>query len=180
VTSLATGRRPSVQSYDTAPASIHSHQATGETWLCVVGTRVMGFRRYARRLRLWETNYGRDAGWVLERDGRPVAVLTDWRFEEMFWDSYRIEPIGDDPEERREILTNAFWDADKWIGVVWRNREFDEPPLAPFPAIQPIRDPGRVTVRALYIPIPGPWWWDRLVLWVRRACGRSHQAAVRS
>jgi hypothetical protein len=132
----------------------------------------MCLRRYSRRLRIWETNYGRDAGWVLERDGRPIAILTGPRFEEMFWDSYRIEPVGDDPEERRQVLTNAFWDADKWLALVWRSREFEELPLAPFPAIRPIREPGRVTVRALYIPLQAPRPWDQLVLWARRRWGR--------
>jgi hypothetical protein len=46
-----------------------------------------------RRLRIFETNYGREAGWYVEHAGRRVALLTAPRFEEMFWDSYRIEPL---------------------------------------------------------------------------------------
>ena len=54
------------------------------------------FRDYVRRLHIWETDFGRAAGWVAERDGKPVAVLTEPRYEEMFWVSYRLEVIAED------------------------------------------------------------------------------------
>jgi hypothetical protein len=122
---------------------------------------------YSQRLRIWETNYGRGAGWIIEREGKPLAILSDCRYEDMFWDSYRIQPITEDADGKR-MLTQEFWTGSDWVGLTWRNRDFDLPPLAPFPAGEPIREPGRVTVRGLYLPIGDPRWWDRLVLWVRR------------
>ncbi len=52
--------------------------------------------RYARRLRIWETDFGRDSGWVIERQGETIAILTEWRSEEMFWDSYLLEIVAAD------------------------------------------------------------------------------------
>jgi hypothetical protein len=50
--------------------------------------------RYRKRLEIWETNYGRDAGWILERNGQPIAILSNWRNQEMFWDGYDLEWAG--------------------------------------------------------------------------------------
>ena len=50
------------------------------------------FRRYRRRLRIWETDFGRDAGWIGERDGKPVAQLIHPRFVDMA-DLYHFVPM---------------------------------------------------------------------------------------
>ncbi len=52
-----------------------------------------------RRLRIFETNYAREAGWYVEHHGRRIARLTAPRCEEMFCDSYRIEPLTEGLEE---------------------------------------------------------------------------------
>jgi hypothetical protein len=97
----------------------------------------MILRGYVRRLRIWETNYGRDAGWVIERDGRRIAVLSDSRWEDMFWDTYRMEIITDDPELRRMLQTGAFWKQAESAELRWRNREFGELAEFAFPAGSP-------------------------------------------
>lgn len=125
-------------------------------------------RSYGRRLRIWETNYGRDGGWVVERRGRVIAVLTDPRFEDMFWDSYRLEVVTDDPELRRRMQTPELWAAAESEGLVWRSREFGEVAGGAFPALSPFPEAGRLTVRRLYLSIGEPWPWDKLVLWWRR------------
>src|ERR1051326_7193222 len=61
---------------------------------------------YHRRLRIWETNFGREAGWLIERHGQPIAILTEPRSEDMFWDSYRLEILTNDPELRQRFLTS--------------------------------------------------------------------------
>jgi hypothetical protein len=134
---------------------------------------------YSQRLRIWETNYGRDTGWILEREGKPIATLSDCQFEDMFWDSYRIDPITDDRDIRQMILSEAFWTGSDWIGLTWRNRELEMLPVAPFPAVSPMREPGRVVVRGLYISIAEPRWWDRVVLWVRRRRRGAARKSVR-
>ena len=50
------------------------------------------FTNYTRRLHIWETDYGRDAGWLVERHGKTIAVLTDPLWIDMFWFSYRLVP----------------------------------------------------------------------------------------
>jgi hypothetical protein len=123
---------------------------------------------YSRRLRIWETNYGRDAGWVIERQSQVVAILTDPRFEDMFWDSYRLEVVTADPELRQRMRTPEFWAVAESEGLVWRNREFGEVANGAFPALSPFPEPGRLIVRRLYLDIGQPWPWDFFVLWWRR------------
>ena len=125
-------------------------------------------RGYSRRLKIWETDYGRAAGWLVECDGHPIAQLTEPRFEEMFWDSYRLEILTDDSELRRRILTDEFWDNAESEGLVWRSGEFGEQAPNAFPSGAPLREPGRVVMRALYLSIADPTLFDGAVLWFRR------------
>ncbi len=122
-------------------------------------------RRYDNRLRIWDTNYGRDAGWVIERQGEAIAILTDHRFEDTFWDSYRMEIVAADANLRQRMQTVEFWSSAENQGLVWRSREFGEEANGAFPALSPFPEPGRLRVRQLYLPIPEPLPWDRLVLW---------------
>jgi hypothetical protein len=123
-----------------------------------------------RRLRIFETAYGRAAGWYVEHHGRRLALLTDPRFEEMFWESYRIEPLTAAPEEA-QMLTSR----DRWLSgeFVFRNREFGEIAENAFAAGQPFCDDHRVLIRGLYLGIDRPSVWERLLLWYRG----SRQAA---
>ena len=121
---------------------------------------------YRRRLRIWETNYGRDAGWTIERNGEPIALLTRPQMIEMFWYSYEMEVVTSDPDLQRRMQTPEFW-AD-FVGLVWRNREFGEVATDAFPAGHPFPEPGRLAMRGLYLYIGEPWLWDRLLLWLRR------------
>jgi hypothetical protein len=128
---------------------------------------VMRLHRYARRLRIWETNYGRDCGWVIERQGKAIAILTEPRWEEMFWDSYRMEIVAGDGELRAQMLTKEFWARAESEGLLWRNREFAEIAEYAFPALSPFPEPGRLMTRGLSLAIGDPYPWDRIVLWMR-------------
>jgi hypothetical protein len=125
-------------------------------------------RRYLHRLRVWETNYGREPGWLVERDGQPIAQLTEPRFEEMFWDSYRLDILTDDAELHRQMLTEEFWNKAESERLVWRSREFGEQAPSAFPSAAPFPEPGRLMIRGLYLPIGAPSLFDRAVLWLRR------------
>jgi hypothetical protein len=139
--------------------------------LWVVGRFVFQAARFAlmapdlRRWRLgvFQTNYGRAGGWYVERDGRQMALLTGPRFEEMFWVSYAVEPLIDDPVERERIGSDPSW----WLppGLEFRSREFGI--LAPnaFVALCVFSGPGRVLIRALYLHIGEPTTWERF--WLR-------------
>ena len=121
-----------------------------------------------RRLRMWESEHGRGRGWFVERRGEVVAVLTQPRREEMFWDSYRMEIVTQDPELRQRLLTKGFWDGAEGEGLVWRSREFGEVAEDAYPSLSPFPEPGRLTVRGLYLPIGNPRPWERVALWLRR------------
>lgn len=126
---------------------------------------------YERRLRLIETDCGRESGWHVERDGVRLASLTDRRWEEMFWDSYRLEPLTDDAALNQRLLSD-FWESDdNWTKVCFSNREFPEIEIQTgyaFPSIKPFQEPGRLMIRGLYYcPLPRmPW--DYIFLWWRR------------
>lgn len=123
---------------------------------------------YGRRLRIWETNYGRDSGWVIECQGRAIATLTDCRWEEVYWDSYRLEIITDDPDVQARLQTQEFWAITQAEGLVYRNLEFaDVAPFA-FPSLSPFSEPGRLMMYGLYLDVGPPGPFDSLVLWFRR------------
>lgn len=123
---------------------------------------------YWRRLKILATDYGRDAGWVIERQSQPIAVLSDRRYEEMFWDSYKMEVVTDDPMLRKQVWTKEFWDRAVSEGLIWRNREFNEVAPNAFPAGSPFPQPGRLMVRGLYLMRTAPWPWECLLLrWIR-------------
>ena len=119
-----------------------------------------------RRSRIIETNYGRDCGWYVEVEGRKLAVLTDPQWDDMFWVSYRMEPLTEDAEERALLYTAEFWYCGK---VVYRNREFDDVVSAFVggPGYGPVAETGRLSMRGLYLMVPDhPWgwvfsWWKR-------------------
>jgi len=123
--------------------------------------------RYERHLQLIESNYGRDSGWYVERDSKRIAVLTDCRFVEMFWDSYLVEPVSDEPELNQRLLSD-FWEGNDWVGVVFVNREFPQVIAAnAFPGARPIIEPGRILMRGLYCSTLKRKPWDNVLLWWR-------------
>jgi hypothetical protein len=126
-----------------------------------------------RRLQIFETNYGCDVGWFVEHQGRRVAQLTDPRYADQFWLRYRIEPLTGDLAEREELLNSP----DPWISCdfVYRSRRFGEVAELAFSAGQPVGEPGRVLMRALYLAIDGPSLWERVLLWKRRSRGTPCQ-----
>jgi hypothetical protein len=139
---------------------------------------VICLHRYARRLRIWETDFGRDSGWVIERQGETIAILTEWRSEEMFWDSYLMEIVAADSGLRAQMLTKEFWARAESEGLVWRNREFGDIAKYAFPGLSPFPEPGRLIMRGLYLSIGHPWPWDWIVLWFRRWLRRGRSEPV--
>lgn len=118
-----------------------------------------------RRLRTFETDYGRHSGWNVEHQGRRVGLLTDVRREEMFWDSYRLEALTGEPDEVAVLLSAS----DRWLqcGCVFRNCEFGTIAPHAFPAGGVFLENGRVLMRGLYLAIDGPSIWERWLLWRR-------------
>jgi hypothetical protein len=123
---------------------------------------------YERRLCLWETNYGRECGWQIERNGAIIATLSDPRYEDMFWESYRMEVTTDDPILRDRLHTKKFWAQAETEKVRWRNLKFLELAEFAFPGMSPFPEPGRLIMRGLYLPIDPPKLYDKIILAIRR------------
>ena len=120
---------------------------------------------YERRLRLIESNYGRDPGWHVERGGQRLAVLSDCRWEDMFWDSYFIEPVTEDPALNQHLLS-GFWEGDEWSGIQYVNRAFPEVIVTDaFPGTRPFIEPNRLLIRGLYCKTLNCRPWEEALLW---------------
>ena len=108
-------------------------------------------RRFKHRRRIRATRFGRDSGWHVEFNGEVVAVLTDPRFHDMFWDSYRLEIVTADVELRQRMQTVEFWTIDPTVTLTWRSREFGDVVDHAFAGGDSFREPGRLIVRGLYL-----------------------------
>ena len=122
----------------------------------------------SERYRIWETNYGRDAGWILEYCGEPLAILSECRFERLFWDSYRLEITASDNRLRDAAATEEFWQRIAPGELRFINREFGITIDTALVAGDPFPEPGRLMVRGVYIPIDPPSLWCSLRLWFQR------------
>lgn len=121
-----------------------------------------------RRLRILESNLGRDHGWYVEVEGRRLAVLTDCRWHDQFWESYHLEPLTNDPAELLLLFTDDFWGRSRELA--FRSREFEEAVPDAYPSINAgtvLKESGRLVVRRLYLDVPC-YDWDSLLLWLRR------------
>jgi hypothetical protein len=127
--------------------------------------------KYSKRLKIWETNCGRDAGWIVERNGQPIAILSNPRSADMFWDSYDLEIIAEDSDLRQRVSTVEFWD--ELDGMIYRSRVFGDIVEHAFPAASPFPSPGRLSMRGLYLSIGEPKPWDRVMLWLRAAFSKT-------
>ena len=121
------------------------------------------------RLETFEADYGRDFGWFVEKDDRRVAVLTDARFEDMFWYSYAVEPLGKNAAEQEAVFAAEFW---AQPGLVYRNRATGEIAPDAFPGgPTPTKERPRISMRAL-LSSQQPTALERALLWVRRRLRR--------
>lgn len=118
----------------------------------------------SERLRMFESNYGRDFGWFVEKHGARVAALVEPQREDQFWHSYRVEPVDGDglPEA---VFAIEFWRAGD---LAFRNRATGEIVRDAFAGgTIPTRERPRVAMRGLYSRIM-PTLLDRIILRFRR------------
>jgi hypothetical protein len=134
------------------------------------------------RLRIIETGYGRECGWFVEADGRKIARLTDPMYEDMFWITYRLEPLTVDAEDRALLHSAEFWHSEK---PVYGNCEFGEvAPNAlaggsPAELTKRLMETGRISMRGLYLIVPN-YSWDWLLLWLRRRFSKRRKDSSES
>jgi hypothetical protein len=118
----------------------------------------------AWRLAVFDTDWGREADWWVELDGRRLARLTHGGFVDMFWWGYRIDLTDFDDEARRLIE-----DRELWLRCKFTFRSVPFGVVAEHPLCGGRGpDNGYITMRGMAIPLDGPTWWERLVLWQRR------------
>lgn len=121
------------------------------------------------RLRTFESNFGRDLGWFLEKDGEIVAALVEPQLEEMFWHSYLVEGIEGKP------LPDFLFDPQFWhnTDLVFRNRGTGEIIRGAFAGgTPPTQATPRVAIRGLYSQLR-PTLLEKVALWFRRRPGPS-------
>ncbi len=111
-----------------------------------------------RRLQIIESDYGRKHGWYLEYHGARLAVLMDPMWAEMFWVTYRIEPLTDDPRILDMLSSRLFWYSDE---LTFRNRVFDDE-VIDHAFGNPERSGNEVTMRSLYFFIKELTLWECL------------------
>ncbi|HUR53662.1 MAG TPA: hypothetical protein VMZ71_06005 [Gemmataceae bacterium] len=105
--------------------------------------------------------------WLVERDGRAVATLTDPRYEDMFWTSYRIEPLAHDPAEQATILSDEFWHVEFLARTRYRNQAGGWYGKGWWAAVGTVvlKD-GRIIMRGLYRPEYGSRLLSRFLTWL--------------
>jgi hypothetical protein len=108
----------------------------------------------AERLRIWETDYGRSAGWLMELRGHPVAMLSDPKPEEKGWTSYRFAPVTQDLKLLADMKTEKFWK--ELQDITWRSREFHTVVEGVVAAPSTHLNLSRITLKGLAIPIGPP------------------------
>jgi len=93
------------------------------------------------------------AGWLVERDERVLAELTEPMYVSgsQFWYSYQIIPITNDPAEIEELTTSKFWRSDK---IIFRSRKFGViAPTALTSQDSPCSESHRVKLRGMHIKV---------------------------
>ncbi|HSJ02481.1 MAG TPA: hypothetical protein VK956_08515 [Verrucomicrobium sp.] len=92
-----------------------------------------------------------DGDWWLEIAGERVTLLTDPQWEDMFWTSFRVEPVTADPILLAQLATSEFRNTiEIQDRVVWRHRTTQATAPNAFPGMNPQTLPERITMRGLY------------------------------
>lgn len=95
-----------------------------------------------------------DSEWIVEIEGRPVALLSHPKWAEMFWTSYEITPLTEDPEIVAKLNDVEFWRVCESLGVSFRHRASSVVASHAFPGMDPFPEPGRLVMRGMYITNP--------------------------
>lgn len=93
-----------------------------------------------------------DSEWIVEIEGSPVALLSEPKWAEMFWTSYQMTPLTEDPELVAKLNDVEFWRVCESLGVSFRHRASSVVASHAFPGLFPFPEPGRLMMRGLYLP----------------------------
>lgn len=120
-----------------------------------------------QRLQILESNYGRTAGWWLEKAGTKIAVLSDYQWADMFWDGYRFSSADGCDED---LADPAFWEVKIYEGEYgFRNRLFTDyvDSEFAFPGGGKGAPQGYISMRGLYLPGGPATFRERFALWIQ-------------
>ena len=121
-----------------------------------------------RNLDIYRSDFGRKYGWFVEWQGRRVAELVDAVHDvgSQFWHDYTILPLTDDPAERAALGTQPFW---QQFGLVYINRKYGTRVSDALGGRLQEAERGLVIpMRALWVPLPCPEFWEFLSLFSQR------------
>jgi hypothetical protein len=95
------------------------------------------------------TNQARNAEdeWLVEVDGRPVALLMDPQETDMFRTSYKIKPLAEDADTQAKLNDVEFWNAME--GMRFRHRATGKFGEMAFPMLNALSR-GRIVMRGMY------------------------------
>ena len=93
-----------------------------------------------------------DSEWIVEIKGSPVALLSHPQWVEMFWMSYEMTPLTEDPEIVAKLHDVEFWRVCESLEVSFRHRASSIVASHAFPGLAPFPEPGRLVMRGLYLP----------------------------
>lgn len=112
-------------------------------------------KKIKNRIKSWRdlrelkiSNYGREYGWYIEYKGEVIGELVDCRFEDMFWNRYKVISIN-------EKLDAYLFDTDLWnqVAFKFRSKYYNQYASNAFPGgdFIYIEKSREVTMRALYL-----------------------------
>ena len=90
-----------------------------------------------------------DSEWLVEMEGRPVALLSDPRWFDMFWTTYRMTPLIEDAATLAQLQDVEFWRTCESRGVKFRHRASAAISEYAFPGWDPFPEPGRIVMRGI-------------------------------
>lgn len=125
----------------------------GLTMLCTLMSN--GIHFIMRRYQLFtgrRKKAGEELSWIGEWDGKPVVRLSNPHSEDMFWESYGMEIISDDPKICDMLQNSDFWSGNDCLKLLWRNSETNRVAPCALPASRsnPFTGTGRLLIRGLH------------------------------
>ncbi|RBP35708.1 glycosyl transferase family 2 [Roseimicrobium gellanilyticum] len=129
------------------------------------GIGLSGFKSVRRRegLDLW---YGKrredpdeairkaeaaNSEWLVELNGRPVALLSEPLWEDMFWESYKFTTLVEDADILAKLQDTEFWKVCESQGIRFRHKASSKLSEYAFPALTPFPVPGRLMMRGMHL-----------------------------
>ena len=123
--------------------------------VAIAGCFILPRALAAARNRRWRRDHvylGDLSGWYVECGGRRAAILSEPKYYDMFWLSYRVEPTTDDPIENARIASDKTW----WLQstLALRNIASVNVVCSTFPGGDVFTETGRVIVRSTFLFMP--------------------------